>query len=247
MDIITDPRIVNAVRAYVESSAWYTYVQQVLERTDKPAYLWGGAVRDPLLKLLIGLEKEKGDVDMVLDISLEEAEAITATLSPKTTNRFHTVKWLPEPELEIDISCFLNGNRVRYEGVAPTLEHAVTGCDLRTSALAYNLRHPAVYSDGAVQAIQERTTGIHYERSEPLPILMTRVVLHAEYLQFAIDPATQRFIRQHYNPEQDIVIRNYLRYKRKESLYNLVIATLQSIAQPQKPQLACTSKIIFQS
>ena len=235
--VVEDPNLVEAVQENLDNSPYKGYVEHVVNDIlkGKVAYLWGGAVRDPIVHLRYGIELPTNDFDILVDDSdgkLDVGKLFEGEVDV-FFNRFGTVKWRPVNNLEIDVSSFNNANSIKAGlGVDPTLDAMLTSCDFTTGSIAYGLQDRKIYDFKALAGIQAKEIELVYEADEP-HILMARLVLHSDKLKFTIGERGMEFIRQSYTPELDRHIARYLTYKEKSDKTPRVTDRLKEIAGSQ--------------
>ena len=64
MKTLQDERFSKAIQQNLEESPFYGYAQRVIDALKgEKIYFWGGAVRDPIVDVLYGLDYETRDFD----------------------------------------------------------------------------------------------------------------------------------------------------------------------------------------
>lgn len=228
------PEIVNPVRENLAGSKYHSYVNHIVNEVlrEYPTYLWGGAVRDPIVREKYGRNGETKDFDILVDDSQGRIDFKSALkgLGDLFYTRLGSPKWRPENGLEIDIAPFSNATRLRNgEQIPISLDTALQSCEFTSSAIAYGLRDEAVYSCGALEAINKQEIDLLYPNGEEAHILMGKVILHAEKLGFEKGPRITRLIMDGYSPELDNHIRRYMEYKGLEAKFEYVVEQLRQI------------------
>ncbi len=228
------PEVVNPVSENLAGSKYNSYVNHVVNEVlgEYPSYLWGGAVRDPIVRAKYGRNGETKDFDILVDDSQGRIDFrnLLKRLGDMFYTRFGSPKWRPGNGLEIDIVPFSNTSRLRNGEQLPiSLDTALQGCEFTTSAIAYGLRDKAVYSYGALEGIDKQEIDLLYSEGEEAHILMCRVVLQAERLGFERGPKATGLIVERYSPDLDNHIRRYMEYKGLEANFEHVVEKLRKI------------------
>lgn len=233
---ITEPRFVNAVRKNFEDSMFYPSLRLVLSRFKEfSVFLWGGAVREPILKEMYPeyKERETYDFDLMVDDSINKVVFNDHLKDIKSIfiNRYGHPKWKIKKYLvEVDIGLFSDANRIRNGDDVPLcIETVVEGADINTSAVAYDIKNRVLYSYGAFEAYKEKEVDINYPQGNDCHAQMPRVVLHAEKLNFSLGKRAVDLIREKYTSESKREIRNKMMYWQKQSKYDFVISRLDTI------------------
>ncbi len=232
---ISDPKYVDAVRHNLENSLYYPSLRLVLSRFEKfPLFLWGGAVREPVLKVIYPdlNNSEISDFDFIVDDSENKVvfENHLKDIKSVVLNRYGHPKWKIKKYLEIDIGLFSDANKLRRgEDADICIETVVEGADLDTSAIAYDIKNQCIYSYGAFEAYKKKEVDINYpEGNDPLA-QMIRAILHAEKLGFRLGKKAVQLIQTKYSPELKKDIRYMLMYWQKQMKYDFLISSLEAI------------------
>lgn len=235
MKILKDERFSGAIQQNLEESPFFEYVQRVINALkDKKVYFWGGAVRDPIVKVLYGLDYETRDFDLTIDDSEKDIDfrKIFNGFEGVYYSRHGTPKWKPINSLEIDIGPFSAATIYRRQPKLPkNLETALISVDITTSAIAYDLENKIIYSVEALEGIQRKEVDILYEYGEEPAVIMCRLILHGNKLNFGIGQKGRKFIAERYSSNQDGNVKRYLEYKKLEGLSSFVIGRLKRIQQ----------------
>lgn len=229
-----DPELVNPIRENLAGNRYQSYINRIIDDIlrEYTTYLWGGAVRDPIVKAKYGRNGETKDFDILVDDSQGRIDfkRLLRGLTDVFYNRFGSPKWRPENGLEIDISSFSNATRLRNcEGLPVSLDTALQSCDFTTSAIAYSLGDKIVYSCGAIEGIEKQEIDVLYPKGDEAHILMCRIVLHAEKLGFTKGQLATRLIAEGYSCELDSHIKGYMKYKGLETKFEHVVEELRRI------------------
>ncbi len=232
---ITDPLFVDAVRKNLENSLFYPSLRLVISRfEDFPIFLWGGAVREPILRQIYPDFKifEISDFDLMVDDSNKTVAFHNHLKDIKSIsiNRYGHPKWKIKKYLEVDIGLFSDSNKLRKgENVEVCIETVVEGADINTSAIAYDIRNQVIYSYGAIEAYRKKEVDINYPEGNDPYAQMPRVILHAHNLDFNLGKNAVDLIKRKYTPESKEQIRKKLIYWKKQRKYNFVISQLDAI------------------
>ncbi len=232
LQTITDQDLCTAVRSTLETSPYGPYITSIVDRLQgRNCYLVGGAVRDAIVNAQYNCSLSPTDVDFLVDDSDGKFRLGDAFYGPHVTiNRFGTIKWRPQNEQEIDISVFSNANALRQGQKKPcSLETFLTSCDFTTSSLAYDLNTRVLYNYRALEDIRKKTVELLFESADEPSVLMARLILHAEKLQFSLGHNAVLFIANSYTPSSDTFIAHYLSYKNKSSELDFVVSELREI------------------
>ncbi len=207
---VDDPVLSGYVRDRIIASPGYRFVQEVERRFQGvDLFFWGGAVRDPILEGLDGQHRPIYDIDVLVDDSAGDvalAERLEGVEGKVDYNRFGNPKWrpLPDENFDIDIVPLSRTNLTHLDPSRyPTsIRNAIAGCDLTTSAIAYDLQTGVIHDHGALAALKREEVGINYEHADRPHVLMTRLVLHADRFGFGLDQSAREFIADHYDPRR---------------------------------------------
>jgi hypothetical protein len=235
-----NPELVTPVSENLAGSRYQSYVHKIVNEIlgEYPSYLWGGAVRDPLVKAKYGRNGETKDFDILVD-DLQgriDFRKLLKGLNDIFYTRFGSPKWRPENGLEIDIAPFSNATKLRNGEQLPiSLDTALQSCDFTTSAIAYGLQDRTVYSCGAIEGIDKQEMDVLYPNGDEAHILMSRTIILAERLGFQVGSSAIRFIAEGYSQDLDIHIKRYLEYKGLEAKFEHVVEELRNI-QANRPK-----------
>lgn len=238
MKILQDERFSRAIQQNLEESPFFEYVQRVIDALKgENVYFWGGAVRDPIVNVLYGLDYETRDFDLTIDDSEKEMDfrKIFNGFGGIYYSRHGTPKWKPINGLEVDIGPFSAATIYKRQPKLPrNLETALVSVDITTSAIAYDLEDGLIYSVEALEGIQKKEVDILYEHGEEQAVIMCRLILHGNKLDFEIGQKGRKFITERYSSNQDGNIKRYLEYKKLEGLSSFVIGRLKRIQQESR-------------
>lgn len=232
---ITEPRYVNAVKKSFEDSLFFPSLRLVISRFEKfPLFLWGGAVRNPILREMYPdlTISESSDFDLMIDDSKDqvEFEDHMKDIKSVTLNRYGHPKWKIKKYLEVDIGLFSESNKLRNgEDVPVCIETVIEGADINTSAIAYDIRNPAIYSFGAFKAYVEKEVDINYPEGNDSSAQMPRVIMHSQQLGFRVGERAINLIKKKYTKSSKEEIKEKMIYWRKQRKFDAVIAELEAI------------------
>lgn len=234
IQIIDDPKLVEAVRDNLDRSEYRDYVNHVVNDilAGRESYLLGGAVRDPIVKFLYGTNGPTKDFDLLVDDTeqpLDVHELFKGEMDVFYTS-FGTVRWRPKRGLEIDVTTFRNANPIRVgEEVEPSLELWLSTCDFNTGSIAYGFRNRVLYDFKAMEGIRQKQVDV-IGGGDPPYKMMARLVLHSDKLGFDIGQRGLDLIRDQYSPSLDEHIGVYLDDKQKSEFFERVTSRLKEIA-----------------
>jgi tRNA nucleotidyltransferase/poly(A) polymerase len=238
MKILQDKRFSKAIQQNLEESPFFEYVQRVIDALKgEKVYFWGGAVRDPIVNVLYGLDYETRDFDLTINDSEKNMDfrKIFNGFEGVYYSRHGTPKWKPINGLEVDIGPFSAATIYRRQPKLPiNLETALVSVDITTSAIAYDLKNKTIYSVEALEGIHKKEVNVLYEHGEEQAVIMCRLILHGNKLGFEIGQKGRKFIKERYSSNQDRNIKRYLEYKKLEGLSSFVIGRLKRIQQESR-------------
>jgi len=238
MKILQDERFSKAIQQNLEESPFFEYVQRVIDALKgEKVYFWGGAVRDPIVNVLYGLDYETRDFDLTINDSEKNMDfrKIFNGFEGVYYSRHGTPKWKPINGLEVDIGPFSAATIYRRQPKLPiNLETALVSVDITTSAIAYDLKNKTIYSVEALEGIHKKEVNVLYEHGEEQAVIMCRLILHGNKLGFEIGQKGRKFIKERYSSNQDRNIKRYLEYKKLEGLSSFVIGRLKRIQQESR-------------
>jgi hypothetical protein len=230
----TDPELVNPVKENFAGSIYQPYVGRIITEIfgGFPCYLFGGAVRDPIIRAKYKQVVRPRDFDVLVDDSrgdIHFRERLNE-LGNLVYSRVGSPKWKPKCGLEIDIVPFSNATRLRKESkLAVSLDTALQSCEFTTGAIAYGLQDGIIYSCGALEKINEREIDLLYPNGEEVPVLMCKAVLQVRRLKFKLGHQITQLIARRYSSDLNEPIREYLRYKELSDSFNFVVKRLKQI------------------
>jgi tRNA nucleotidyltransferase/poly(A) polymerase len=232
--ISRDQRFIDAIQRNLEESPYCKYVERVLEILDgKVVYLWGGAVRDPIVRELYGLNFETRDFDLTVDDSKEKVDLwrLFKGLKGMYSSRFGTPKWRPIKGLEIDIGPFSAATILKRKTLPINLETILISVDVTTSAIAYGLKDKTIYSVKALEDIKKKEVNVLHPYGDDPSALMCRLVLQADHLGFKIGEKGRSHIAERYSPDLDGRIRRFLEYKGVKRRFPFIVRRLRHIQE----------------
>jgi tRNA nucleotidyltransferase/poly(A) polymerase len=233
-----DSRLVSAVREEISSDSHSGYLSHVLGSVlgGIDCYLWGGAVRDPILKMMYGTNGHINDFDILVDDSQTEVDLNNRFINESNIfyNRFGTLKLKPGEGIELDVARFSDIHRVKESRENITIEKILESCDLSTGAIAYDVRKGIIYEFSALDSLKNRVIEVLDHAHDEPHVLMTKLVLHSNKFGFSIGDTGIKLVTTKYSPEMDENIHNYLAYKGLQKKQDYVITTLNEIASTHK-------------
>ncbi|MBN1502060.1 hypothetical protein JW930_00825 [Candidatus Woesearchaeota archaeon] len=202
--------------------------------TQVKLYEFGGTIRDALIFHWYRRPYTPRDLDLILDDSGTEIDlfALCSNLPGEIkTNFFGNVKWEIDG-VEIDITKF--SSFVGPDG-RRDLSHALQGCDINVSSIAYDLRTGRVYSYCAFEGTRERRIWLMNPEEDRPEASIVRVINLVSRLNlptdlgFRLDPRTRSYITETYNISLNPRIARYIDYKNlPEDVLRFVIEELFS-------------------
>lgn len=234
VEISRDRRFIDAIQRNLENSPYCNYLERVLEILEgKVVYLWGGAVRDPIVREMYGLNFVTRDFDFTVDDSRGRIDLsrLLKGLDGVTSSRFGTPKWRPEEGLEIDIGPFSAGTIFKIKNLPVNLENVLMSVDVTPSALAYGFIDKTIYSAKALEDIKKKEVNVLNPYGEDPSALMCRLVLQSYRLKFEVGKKGRLYIAERYSPELDGAIKSFLEYKGAKKLFDFVVRRLKQIQE----------------
>ena len=235
LSIHQNTEFTQAVENNLKGSKFYEHVNKTLSRILQyhDAYLWGGSVRDPIVRSLYGNGEipETRDFDILVDDSDGKInfKKLLYGLGEMHQTRFMSSKLRPANGLEIDVVPFSNSSRLlNGEELPVSLETVLTGCEFTSSSIAYGLKDRRIYSNGAIESIKSKQIELLYAY-EASHILMSRLVLQLRRLDFKIGERAKKLVIDNYSPELDKYIMEYLEYKKIQNEFSFVVERLREI------------------
>ena len=188
----------QAVRSYLINHQHLEFLIQILEDPlcrNKRIFLFGGTVRDALIKYINNEDISSKDFDLMFDNSDEEMDFELLMLGKENlaTNKFGYIKWSPMSSFELDLTpllCVINETRFK------TLEERLNFLDLTTSSLAFDLTNNILYDISTVDGIKSKEVDINNNYLDA-PV---RALYHSLKLGFTLGPKAMQLFRD-INPE----------------------------------------------
>ncbi len=233
-----DRYLIESVQEELQTNPHRDYLNKVINEIleGRKCYLWGGAVRDPIIKRKYGRNGHINDFDVLVDDSEDPLDFRTTFKGTSNVfyNRFGTVKWKPVDGFDIDVSRFSNANMLRNGGrdkYAVSLETSLASCDFNTSAIAFDLADNTIYDNGALEGIEKQEIDLLEHAGDEPHVMMVRLILHSDKFGFTIGPRGNRLIAEGYSPKLDENIQSYLHYKNIGEQQEYLINRLRNVAQ----------------
>ena len=207
--VYDDPGMIRVVQAAIDENPYRRELEVLLDKVkDYDHFYWGGIVRNGVLKYMHGIDIASNDIDLILEASTKDHGSLKTVDFEKLLqgfqgiimNRYGLPKWKPKQGVEFDISAFSECNKARVYGSTDLdITAIVEGCDLTTSAIAFDPREKKIYSYRAIESYATRTIDINFpEGSEPCALL-PRLLLHSKKLGFGIGEESRRYISNFYD------------------------------------------------
>ncbi len=233
---IREPRYINAIETYLKNDQHDKYVKQLFQTLDNHEikyYIYGGAIRNPITEQIHNRHIPTSDIDILIDDSEKDIniEELLRYLDGKIyTTSLGSPRWKPEDKLQIDIVKLSNATKLKHNPNLPTsLETTLKSCDFTPSAIAYDPEEKAIYSNGAIEAIEKQEFELLYTKDLQPETLMCNLILKSEKTGFNIGPKAKTLIIEEYNPDLDQKIKDYMTHKGTEDKTDHVIDRLQII------------------
>jgi len=112
---------------------------------------------------------------------------------------------------------FLNKN----PSLEKSLENVLEGCDISTSAIAYNLENRIFFGRRAMKDISSRKIDLLNDYLEVGPTI-ARLILHADKMNFSFGNNALNYLKRNYDEEVFAKVKDWLEYKEKFHLYPLI-------------------------
>ena len=238
---IREPRYTDAIERYLKNDPHYKYIEQLFQTLDNHEtkyYLWGGAVRNPITEQIHDRYIPTSDIDILIDDSEKDIniEELLKDLDGKIlTTSLGSPRWKPEEILQIDIVKLSHATKLKHDPNLPvSLETTLKSCEFTPSAIAYNPKEKAIYSYGAIEAIEKQEFELLYTKDLHPEALMCNLILKSEKTGFYIGPKAKTLISEKYNPDLNQKIKEYMTHKGTEDKTDYVIDRLQEIQNQAK-------------
>lgn len=233
IEISKNPKFIAAVQKYLNENSCAEFISNLINNIlkDYTVYLWGGAVRDPIVKMEHGLDKMTKDFDFLVDDSRRKInfESLLKGMGKIFYTRFGAPRLKLDNGFTVDIVPFSNAPILeKYREYPISLETMLRNCDITTSAIAYGFKDRTIHSARALEGIRKKELDILYPDQEER-VLMPRIVIQADKLKFKIGSKAIKFIRENYSLKLDKDIKDYLKHKNLEHLFGFVIKNLRKI------------------
>jgi hypothetical protein len=209
-----------------------------LQFSDVDYYIWGGFVRDSLIKHFHNTNLKPSDIDYLVDTETGRGKKFYSnhpfskrfedwTFCDQTKKNICTIWFCLEPfdfgSLDFNKKMLINANAPRG------LEHNLSSCDLNTSAIAYSPKKDEFYDCGAINAIKKREVDLLWTKDNKPIDTLSRLVSHAHKLNFDIGQRGINYIKEKYSNELDSKIIHYLTCRSKANLIEPVLSKLKKI------------------
>ncbi|MFO7711503.1 MAG: hypothetical protein R6V53_07070 [Candidatus Woesearchaeota archaeon] len=243
--------LTSAIDQSIQENDNKDYLDALLNRlSGHKIYFWGGAVRNPILKEMYGLDLGLNDIDIIIDGTLDKQknpdkelidfDELLRGFEKVAINRYDLPKWKPARDVEFDVSVISRCNKARlYEDTPLNIYSVVEGCDLTTSAIAYDPEKKRIYSFGAIDAYKKKEVDLNFCIGNDPASQLPRLVMHSHKLGFRIGDESREHIGNVYNTlimNSDLnarIVEN-MKYWGKNDDLLLVISTLRAISHSAK-------------
>ncbi len=190
-------------------------------------YILGGFVRDSILQVLYNYRFPLNDLDILID---DKTFGYKIKNFPRESlSRFGGLKF-KYGNFSIDVfgmeNIFFLKDNPKLE---KNLENVLKGCDISTSALAYNLEKERFYGCNASKDIFNREVNLTNHNYLEIGPSISRLILHADKMNFKIGEKGGNYIKKNYSEKIDKEILDYLKYKKVEHLFPLIKDKIVSI------------------
>lgn len=217
----------QAVRSYLVNHQHLEFLIQILEDPlcrNRRIFLFGGTVRDALIKYIYNEDIISKDFDLMFDNSNEDIDFDLLMLGEEhlTKNCFGNTKWSPFPGFDLDLTnlqCTINGIQFK------NLEERLFFLDLTTSSLAFDLTNNILYDVSAVDGIKSKEVDIQNNYLDA-PV---RVLYHSIKLGFTLGPKAVKLLKSINISEIEPSIDKYLTRKNLTQYRERVLQLYQGL------------------
>ena len=197
---IQDEHLSREINSTFQKSIFAQHISQLKKVLHQDIYLYGGFVRDVLVRHYQTSRIETCDLDILVDESQEKL------LTPKFLNMHLTSmgspRWKPTSDICIDIVPFSRSTKILTgDNKEITIENAIESTHITTSAIAFDVRRGIVYDGGCRDAIHSRTVEILYEKGTDHSRLAVYLLGHSEKLGFNLGNHAKMFLHKNYSEQ----------------------------------------------
>jgi hypothetical protein len=246
MSSIQEEQVREVVQEFLARPEVLSVIEQVAARLRPPAQAMviGGALRDVVLRNLLGIEKKMRDIDfLVFGLeSNEELENCFKGHDDLSSTTFGGIKlkldgvsvdiWRAELQMEVE------GHAPPHERSSCSPQEALKYVTLTTDAIGYHLGDEQIYECGFYRAINRREIDLG-ERSEWLPRWVPYHLAHLasvwDATKFSLNPRVLNRIRQTVSPPAIEKAILYLEKKKRLSDGERILGALIHKARLELP------------
>ena len=181
-------------------------------------HIVGGFARDSILQVLYDYKFPLNDLDILIEDKNYDSKILEFKTNSK--NRFGNLKLkyanFSIDSLDIEKIYFLQNKKDK------NIESFLQGCDLTTSAIAYNLKTQKIFSNNALEDISKKEINFNFQNYLKIAPTLCRLILHSDKMNFSLGESSLNYIKRNYSQEQDKEILDYLNYKKIPHLFSFV-------------------------
>jgi hypothetical protein len=229
---VADKNLIDAVRDNMSLNQFDQAFKKLSESLDNcKCFLVGGSVRDPIINKLYGQKITSNDFDIIVDDTLSPLNSPRFAKNlggPITMNRFGGLKWLPIPQLEIDISSLSSlPSRPGFDPSEGLLHFWLKTSNFDTGSIVFDTKDNLIWDYKAMDAIKCRKIELMNLNEDPI-IAITRLALQSHKLGFSLGPRATALVQNTYSMKTYKKIQDFLIYKNRISDYDLVLSKLDT-------------------
>jgi hypothetical protein len=195
--------------------------------SESQIYVLGGFVRDSILQVLYNYKSPMNDLDILIDD--DHFGVKINAFSKKDFSRFGGLKF-KYSNFSMDVFGMNNISFLKQNPyLRKNIENVLRGCDISTSALAYDTNKKEIYNIWAMEDILRKEVNLNDQDYLRIGPSISRLILHADKMGFKIGERGIDYIKRNYSSKIDKEILDYLKYKNIEHLFPLIKNFVNSI------------------
>lgn len=187
--------------------------------------IFGGALRNFIIKTLYGTAPPTLDIDMVIG-GLEENFSIEKFLRGekfKNTD-FGGIRWYPKnSSFSFDLSLLVNFLPIKKFHLEPDINNLLATIDFDVNALIFEIKQNHFHELGAINAIKEKTIGFNAQKTYDKGLLAYRLLLIRHKIGFYPSREAFRFIRNAVDLDMMLWIKRTLECKVGKELCEIIL------------------------